>query len=389
MRNTRNTTSGILIALILIVIPSNAISAQKVAAGSSCKVINEKVTYLKKTYTCIKSGKKLIWDKGLSIPTSGALPRIPNTFSELSTDLRGISYGAWLKSRDKTSMSNSILGKLIVLVGPNTNANNLLGKDGPGSLKERRSGMELASKLYSNFKQVKNINVIYYSFADVVWAQQQYDSICSGSKSCNNPKIASNSCPSPSPCWGGSASLNAAGDGILLLTIGDPGTYYQGGSLEAHEYTHTIHLNQYMSTNNCCSVPGWLSEGGAEWSQIASVFNADYSTYMKERYKGFAFGDYYSNPKSYSIEWLKEFFSISPEKNWNQYGGKTYQIGFLATEILVSLKGPSSFMNLFVSMGNGQNFETAFKNEFGMSWSEAVPLLSTAISGQLQKNIIS
>jgi hypothetical protein len=389
MRNTRGITFGIFLALILAVIPTNAYSAQKIVVGGHCKKLNEKILYLKKTYTCVKSGKKFVWDNGIAKPFSGKSPRIPNSFSELTTDLRGISYGAWLKSQNKTSSSNSILGKLNVLVGPNTDANNLLGKDGPGSLKERRTGMELASKLYSSFKQVKNINVIYYSFADVAWAQQEYDLICSGSNSCNNPKIASTSCPSPSPCWGGSASLNANGDGILLLTIGDQGTYYQGGSLEAHEYSHTIQLSQYMFTKSCCSVPGWLSEGGAEWTQIASVFNRDYATYMKERYKGFAFGDYYSNRNPYSIEWLKDFFSLSPEKNWNQYGGKTYQIGFLATEVLVSLKGPSSLMNLFVSMGNGQNFETAFKNEFGMSWSEAVPFLSTAISGQLQKNIIS
>jgi hypothetical protein len=44
-----------------------AISAQKISTGSTCKVLKQKVVYLKKTYTCIKSGNKLVWSKGVSV----------------------------------------------------------------------------------------------------------------------------------------------------------------------------------------------------------------------------------------------------------------------------------------------------------------------------------
>ena len=387
-------------ALALTLIPVSAISAQKITPGSTCKVLGQKIVYQKKTYTCIKSAKKLVWSKGIETVKAenlpDAIPQVPTSFSNLSANLRGISYGAWLKSKANSLSSNSVLGKLTVLVGPNTNGNNLLAGTGPGSLEERRIGLELASKLYSDFDQVKNVTVIYYSFTDVAWAQSQYDIFCGGSQNCDNPKIASASCPSPSPCWGGTAGINGSNEGFLFLTVGDKGTYYQGGSLEAHEYTHVIQQNLFnpVGSRNIPmvrseNVPRWLSEGSAEWSQIASVFNSDYKTYMRERLIGFSFGDYYSNPSTYSVEWLKMFFDVTPGKNRDKYAGSNNQIGFLASEVLVSLKGPNGLMNLFRFMGEGQSFESAFKSEYGKSWLEAIPYMAEAISGQLQEKITS
>ena len=58
---------GLLLALVIALIPVVAVSAQKITAGSSCKVNKQKVTYQNKVYTCTKSGKKLIWDKGVVV----------------------------------------------------------------------------------------------------------------------------------------------------------------------------------------------------------------------------------------------------------------------------------------------------------------------------------
>ena len=49
------------IIVIFSLIPVSALAAQKITPGSTCKVLNQKVVYLNKTYTCIKSGKKLLW----------------------------------------------------------------------------------------------------------------------------------------------------------------------------------------------------------------------------------------------------------------------------------------------------------------------------------------
>jgi M6 family metalloprotease-like protein len=72
----RNFAKSLLIALSLSLIPAVAISAPKINPGSKCKVFKQKVVYLNKNYTCIKSGKKLIWSKGFTVikPTPTPTP---------------------------------------------------------------------------------------------------------------------------------------------------------------------------------------------------------------------------------------------------------------------------------------------------------------------------
>ena len=67
MRIKGSCVKGVLIALGIALIPLTAVAAENVAPASACKVLNQKVVYQNKTYTCIKSGKKLIWNKGVAV----------------------------------------------------------------------------------------------------------------------------------------------------------------------------------------------------------------------------------------------------------------------------------------------------------------------------------
>ena len=78
MRIRRSLTKGLLIALALTLIPVSAISAQKITPGSTCKTLKQKVVYQNKTYSCIKSGKKLVWNKGVVVNSTPA-PKIEIT----------------------------------------------------------------------------------------------------------------------------------------------------------------------------------------------------------------------------------------------------------------------------------------------------------------------
>lgn len=85
MRHKQNIVTIVLIAIAVALIPNLASSAQKVTAGATCKVSKQKVTYLNKTYTCIKSGKKLVWDKGVVTknPTPTPTPSATSTVSNV------------------------------------------------------------------------------------------------------------------------------------------------------------------------------------------------------------------------------------------------------------------------------------------------------------------
>jgi len=58
---------GVLLALGIALIPITAGAAESVTPSGACKVWKQKVVYEDKTYTCMKSGKKLIWNKGVVV----------------------------------------------------------------------------------------------------------------------------------------------------------------------------------------------------------------------------------------------------------------------------------------------------------------------------------
>ena len=88
MRIKGSLSKGLLISLAIALIPVAAVSAPKVTPGSTCKILSQKIVYLNKTYTCVKSGKKLVWNKGVvlkvaakSTPSKSSVP-IPITRRE-------------------------------------------------------------------------------------------------------------------------------------------------------------------------------------------------------------------------------------------------------------------------------------------------------------------
>ena len=89
---------AISLALVLL-IPASALAAPK--AGASCSKAGSTSTYSGKKYTCIKSGKKLVWNKGVLIPK--AIPTVsptPTPTASPSIDSSAISVPARTSIRD-------------------------------------------------------------------------------------------------------------------------------------------------------------------------------------------------------------------------------------------------------------------------------------------------
>ena len=114
MRIKGSLARGVLCALGLALIPTTAFAAETVIPSSACKVLNQKVVSQDKTYTCTKSGKKLIWNKGVVVAkptltatsTSADAPAVsptntPATTSTLETEVTGPTC-----SRNKNALRN-------------------------------------------------------------------------------------------------------------------------------------------------------------------------------------------------------------------------------------------------------------------------------------------
>ena len=76
MRIKGSLAKSLLVALAMSLIPVAGVSAETVTSGATCKTYNQKIVFKNKTYTCIKSGKKLIWNAGVAIvkPVSSPTP---------------------------------------------------------------------------------------------------------------------------------------------------------------------------------------------------------------------------------------------------------------------------------------------------------------------------
>ena len=107
MRIRRHLTKGVSLALVLSLSPVAAFSAQKVTAGSLCKVVNQKITYKNVNFTCLKSGKKMIWSqspKTASKPTSKSSPIVIS--SSLYLEKVKNSFKAWQENRNNGKVEN-------------------------------------------------------------------------------------------------------------------------------------------------------------------------------------------------------------------------------------------------------------------------------------------
>jgi hypothetical protein len=81
------------VALLLVTTMAQAATAPK--PGSVCKKVGQSITVSSKKYTCVKSGKKLLWSKGVAIikPTPSPTPSI--TELAYATDMTPIHLAAY------------------------------------------------------------------------------------------------------------------------------------------------------------------------------------------------------------------------------------------------------------------------------------------------------
>ena len=180
---------GSLIAVTLILAPVNAIAAVK--AGDVCKKAGSTATANGKKFTCVKSGKKFVWNKGVAIaapkptPTPAVTPtpapsptptvyvppapiatptpapiveKAPTGFADLVENYRGIPGVVWNEAQTLLQQG-SAASAFSVEVGPNTKIQ--------AGLEDPQIYLEQASRLWSKVNQPKTTKVFLFSFPDL------------------------------------------------------------------------------------------------------------------------------------------------------------------------------------------------------------------------------
>ncbi len=356
-------------------IPANAAAK----AGASCSKAGITSVVSSKTYTCIKSGKKLVWNKGVSKSTK-AIATAPTSFSNLYENRNGIAYAAWKATADSITAGKSNVVNLKVYTGPKTAA---------PKYKTPEIAIGLVSQAFSKYKTPENVHVIQYSVADIQWAEDKVKSIVD-TASYNelnrneNGRLVDSNC-GKTDCYG--AKQVSTNSGIAFVLQGVPTgnnndplgvARWELGQLDAHEFTHAMQRATIAGLQTKDWPNGWVMEGSAELAQNLVMSYKSYDEYMK--WRKLDSQEFYGKNTKITTSFMTTYLGTTGAEDCrnNNEPCYKYNLGSRIMEIFVALKGPGVMLDLFRESAL-QGFEPAFQSIFGITWAEASPIISKTI----------
>jgi hypothetical protein len=384
----RHVVSLFVAALVVGVIVAPQSSAA-IKSGATCKKPGVESIQSGRKFTCIKQGKKLVWNKGVVVkaapakvstptptpsaeptptptPTFAPPPR-PMSWTELVSKSDGITYWAWKLAQERKAIAGTVTTEFIIHIGPKTVMN----------IQDPEKLVKAAASFYSSAPQVKVAHLVFFDFEDVEWAVE----IDKKYSSRPRPIEVARTCLSKTLCNGGNAYIdsNLVSFNYLSSSPTTQSDFMQSnGSVIAHEHFHTIQLlPMYDAISRGIEpvwMPDWIREGTADWFSTAFVANnfSDLTSWQRTRNEVELYRD------KFSAESVSKVLSSNTGQSDN--GFLAYNVGSKVAEALVVLKGVDSILEFYTLGAKGQSFETAFQNIYGITWAEAKPILAQAIS---------
>ena len=388
----------------LFLVPLNAVAAVK--AGDVCKKVGSTATANGKKYTCIKSGKKLVWNKGVGVatkttpaPTPSGTPtpspspspsitptntptptpapvveKAPTGFSDLAENFKGVYVGVWNSSNSKIVANPPLDVKQNILFGPNTKSPN---PDIPEMF-------SLGTRFFGGFAQPKSFDAIYFVQGDMDWASKKLLELYGNPDQAQAPF---RNCQSQLRCNGASANTPLPDRGqsnFAVLDAGHTDPYHLKGGIEIHEYTHMVQFMQFQGkptqkmNGGLGLLPNWFIEGHAHLAGNAA------SAKTLSQYKEFR--SFWLNARAeglpgYSPESIESFYEkLAPGKSDSSVQSNVYSIGYFSVEALASVKGVDSPIEVIKLVSDGSTWDEAFLKVYGITWKEAAPIVAKTVS---------
>ena len=179
----------VVLVVALVLTLATPLHAAAPKAGAKCVKKSATATSGGKLFTCIQSGKKLVWNKGVAVkkptpvvaptptPTPSPTPVVtptptpsptpeptfnaPKDFDDLFENRDSIAYTAWKLTADSIAIGKSNLKNVKVFIGPTTKE--------PG-YKTPEIAYSLVSRAYSAYKTPEDVYLIQYSIEYMGWA---------------------------------------------------------------------------------------------------------------------------------------------------------------------------------------------------------------------------
>jgi hypothetical protein len=364
-------TPVLTLALLALSFSSPAHAAVK--SGVACATKGQIKISQNQKFTCVKSGKKLMWKAQASEPAA------PTSFDNLIANYKGIPAAAWRSAQANIAANTMATPPLEIVLGPNTKM--------PYNKSVVEIGLKKASGIFKNFSQPPKQTSLFYNFEDLKWATDTLSTFSNPFKTNNTfSDQAIEHCSSLLLCVGAFGNY-AEGTGLVINSVALPegqwvDNFQLSGGRDIHEFTHTIQKAQFLEAKSSfhSGYPHWFSEGQPQVAGFTGASNtlAEYKEtrlkWMDAPAKGLG---------GYSPEDISRFYIL---QNTGQIEPTTqnlrYTIGYITVEALTALKGIDSTMNLVKAVAAGNTFEQAFKKIYEVEWSYAEPILAQVVSKQ-------
>ena len=364
---TRTVSLYLLVTLLAISIQSSpSFSATK--AGAKCTKVGIKSVIGNKTFTCIKSGKKLVWNKGISLgkPTPTPLPLVIDKYENLV--LRPVDKD-WQKIY-KTTFQNFLKSES----NPTPIINYTLSPTVNKELAEKTiaaysRGMRLWTNLY---KQERPINWVIMSEKDYEWWRIQVPTT-EGSQGdltvWNNStnSLLSGHCVLSVNAYcgyGSGGGWNRENKIVFYLIIGSARQNLEF-FVAHHESTHFYQMT-YFQGNLITSLPCWFTEGQATFFENAIGPYLGNVTYGRKWQTDRIYAQYPDAKNSTITQWLTR---IQGWKNTNRCtdGDMHYAFGMLAFEAIHSEYSITQMHQVLQEMINGSTWSESLVKVLGIN----------------------
>lgn len=373
---------GVLALMLLSILPASSANVPK--AGASCSKQGAVQTFKSVKYTCIKSGRKLVWNKGVKVvsrskPSAAAgKPATPTpieTPAPVATPVPVVTPTPFIPwSTDVTARQVSDAAQKNFRAWAAAQANKPVDhqffiQDGvfPNRAKSLAAADKTGTQLFSQFFSTKSITVIGRTEE---WVVQKLNSLGGNFNSCSINYV-----PGLDFCWDAQSF-----QGMVVLTdaVFNPSDLGgDGSSLLAHEY---FHLVQYQLSNSARKYtirdgsaatahlfPAWFAEGTAEFAGFSIATLAMDSEYWQGRavMNTYGIGDPAANRNALVDAEIRTYSGTQPNGPVNPY-----MIGRTATEYLVASAGFQAMLDVWLTFKETKNFEKSFVKATGITKDE-------------------
>ena len=366
------------LATVFIVALAVPVQAATPKAGAKCTKAGATATAGGKKFTCVKSGTKLVWNKGVAIkaapkptptkptvvgdpigaiggsptPTPSAVaakfePWSTNIDSKMLSDEAQKNFLDWVKTRSGATKNHT------QTIQENTNASRI-------SILKKSD--DLGAQLFSSFFKNGSATIIG---ANEGWTLEQ---LAKSGWTVN--KCADQYMPGVALCLEGTKFQGYVITSDSLYDARNPGR--DGAALLAHEYFHLVQANLVGSRNlfitksgdpqTAKAFPAWFAEGTAEFVGYSVGALSQNASYWEGRPTALTYA-----PPGESTNRN----SIADYEIRTCCGNGTptypYNIGHVATEFIVASVGFQKLLDIFVDFGKTNDFEKSFETVTGIS----------------------